>query len=137
MKYLISFAFLLLLCGCISNKRAAGSYLVNDPANNAITSNDVDNPTDLTAYLNRIAGVAVRGNGSSAVVRVRGPISFVSEQGPLFVLNGTKVGSDYSTLYNAINPRDISRVKVLKSASESAFYGSQAAGGVVEIYLKD
>ena len=137
LKQTLFLALLLTLCSCISNQRATGSSLVNDPSTNAITSEDLNNPIDLTAYLNRISGVAVRGNGSAAIVRIRGPISFVSEQGPLFVLNGTKLGSDYSVIYNAINPRDISRVKVLKSASEAAIYGSQAAGGVVEIYLKN
>ncbi len=137
LKHLLFFALLLSFCSCISNQRATGSYLVNDPATNSISSEAVNDPVDLTSYLNRISGVAVRGNGSTAIVRIRGPISFVSEQGPLFVLNGTKIGSDYSTIYNSINPRDISRIKVLKSASEAGFYGSQAAGGVVEIYLKD
>jgi TonB-dependent SusC/RagA subfamily outer membrane receptor len=136
LKQMLFFALLLSFCSCISNQRATGSHLVNDAKTNAISSEDLDNPIDLTAYLYRISGVAIRGNGSSAVVRVRGPVSFVSEQGPLFVLNGTKLGFDYSTIYNAINPRDISRVKVLKNASEAAFYGSQAAGGVVEIFLK-
>ena len=137
MKNLFFLALLLTFCSCISNQRATGSYLVDDPASNAVTSDAIADPVDLTAYLNRISGVAVRGNGSAAIVRIRGPISLVSEQGPLFVLNGTKLGSNYTTIYNAINPRDISRVKVLKSASEAAFYGSQAAGGVVEIFLKD
>lgn len=137
LKHLFFLALLVSFCSCISNQRAVGSHLVDDPSSNAITSEDVRNPIDLTAYLNRIAGVTVRGFGNTAVVRVRGPVSFVSEQGPLFVLNGTKIGSDYRTVYNAINPRDISRVKVLKSASEAGFYGAQASGGVVEIFLKD
>lgn len=136
LKQLFFFALLIVMSACISNKQAVGSYLVDDPSTNAVVSTSVGDPMDLTAYLNRISGVSVRGNGSGAVVRIRGPISFVSEQGPLFVLDGTKIGSDYSVIYNAINPRDISRVKVLKSASESGFYGSQAAGGVVEIFLK-
>jgi len=128
--------FAALLTGCISNQRSSASPLVNDPNTDALTSDQVDNPLDLTGYLQRIAGVAIIGNGSGAQVRIRGPISFSSGQGPLFVIDGSKFGFDYGRLYNAINVREISRVRVLKNASETAFYGTQGAGGVILITLR-
>jgi len=131
---------LLLLAGlvfsCVSNQRSTASNLVNDPKNNSISDDDVKNPTDLTVYLQRISGVTITGSGAGAQIRIRGPISFSADQDPLFVINGSKQGFDYASIYNAINVRDIKTVRVLKNASETARYGTQGAAGVIEISLK-
>ncbi len=123
--------------GCISNQRPQGDGLVNDPKSNSISSEEVKNPVDLTGYLQRISGVSVTGSGQGARIRVRGPISFSAGQDPLFVVNGTKRGFDYISIYNDINVRDVSSVRVLKNASETARYGTQGAAGVIEITLKN
>jgi TonB-dependent SusC/RagA subfamily outer membrane receptor len=126
-----------LAVSCVSNQRTTGSNLVNDPKNNSITDEDVKNPTDLTVYLQRISGVMVTGSGAGAQVRIRGPISFSGGQDPLFVVNGSKQGFDYSSIYRSINVREIQSVRVLKNASETARYGTQGAAGVIEISLKN
>ncbi|MEM9929586.1 MAG: TonB-dependent receptor plug domain-containing protein [Bacteroidota bacterium] len=136
-RTLIGVALLMLLfAGCVANQRPTGSSLVNDPKNNSISSEEVKNPVDLSVYLQRISGVSVRGSGPSAQIRIRGPISFSSGQDPLFVINGAKRGFSYRSIYNEINVRDISTVRVLKNASETARYGTQGAAGVIEITLK-
>jgi TonB-dependent SusC/RagA subfamily outer membrane receptor len=138
LKHIFSLLLLaMLFVGCVSNQRSTASNLVNDPKNNSISDEDVRNPTDLTVYLQRISGVTVTGNGASAQIRIRGPISFSGGQDPLFVVNGSKRGFDYSNIYNAINVRDIKTVRVLKNASETARYGTQGAAGVIEITLKN
>ncbi|MTB52469.1 TonB-dependent receptor plug domain-containing protein [Lewinella sp. W8] len=104
---------------------------------NEVTSESVTNPVDLTDFLERVSGVTVRGNGANAEIKIRGPISFNGQQKPLFVVNGIKQGYEYANIYNAVNPRDIRRVRVLKNPSETAMYGVQAAAGVIEIYLKE
>jgi outer membrane receptor for ferrienterochelin and colicin len=137
LKHFFSLLLLaVLVVGCVSNQRSTASSLVNDPKNNSISDEDVRNPTDLTVYLQRISGVTVTGSGPSAQIRIRGPISFSAGQGPLFVINGSKQGFNYSGIYNGINVRDIKTVRVLKNASETARYGTQGAGGVIEIILK-
>lgn len=133
---LTAMLFAAFFTSCISNQRPTGSSLVNDPKNNSISSEDVKNPINLTVYLQRIAGVTVTGNGAAAQIRVRGPISFSSGQDPLFVVNGVNRGFDYANIYNGVNVREISSVRVLKNASETARYGTQGAAGVILISLK-
>jgi TonB-dependent SusC/RagA subfamily outer membrane receptor len=138
LKHIFSLLLLaVLVVGCISNQPVTGSNLVNDPKNNSITDEDVKNPTDLTVYLQRISGVMVTGSGAGAQVRIRGPISFSGGQDPLFVVNGSKQGFNYTSIYNSINVREIQSVRVLKNASETARYGTQGAAGVIEIMLKN
>lgn len=138
LKHILPLLFLaVLVVSCISNQRTTGSNLVNDPKTNSISDEDVRNPTDLTVYLQRISGVTITGSGAAAQIRIRGPISFSSGQDPLFVVNGSKRGFDYSSIYGSINVRDIQSVRVLKNASETARYGTQGAAGVIEISLKN
>lgn len=136
-KHILSLVFLtILFAGCISNRQSTASSMVNDPKNNSISSEDLKNPVDLTGYLQRISGVMVTGSGQGARIRIRGPISFSASEDPLFVVDGTKRGFDYVNIYNSINVRDVSSVRVLKNASETARYGTQGAAGVIEITMK-
>ena len=120
---------------CVSNQLAKGGKLA-PPSNNTIEADAVSDPMDLTDYLMRVSGVRVFGQGSGATVRIRGPQSFIAEEGPLFVVNGIQLGYDYSTVFNSIAVRDIQRVVVLKNASDTGMYGVRGATGVIEIYLK-
>jgi hypothetical protein len=52
---------------------------------------------------------------------------------PLYVIDGKEVSQD--TL-NAINPKDIEHINILKDSSAVNEYGERAKYGVVEIYLK-
>ncbi|MEM9258282.1 MAG: TonB-dependent receptor plug domain-containing protein [Bacteroidota bacterium] len=139
MRNLLIFCLAICLTACASRTmRSGGSSLVNDPGNNAVESSDVKEPIDLTAYLMRVAGVNISGSGANARISVRGPVSFQSgASNPLYVLNGSKIGYDYSTVYNSVDARDIKRVRVLKGADETAMYGAQGAAGVIEITLRD
>lgn len=79
-------------------------------------------------------------------VYVRGRSSLDSNTGPLYVVDGMPVNSDYvamSTSTNnffdpmsAYNPNDIESVTVLKDAAATAIYGSRAANGVIVITTK-
>lgn len=131
---LLALAAVLTSCG--PTGRAAGAGLTTELAANSVTSDDVNDPLNLTDYLQRVSGVRVVGHGPGAKVVVRGPVSFVGGQGILYVLNGSVLGYDYGTVFNAVNAREISRVRVLKNASEAAVYGVRGAGGVVEITLR-
>ena len=70
--------------------------------------------------------------GESPELSIRGRTSISGEQDPLIVLDGVI----YRGALIDINPNDIKAIDVLKDASASAIYGSQAANGVVMITTK-
>ncbi len=109
------------------------------------------------ALQGRIAGVQVMQNsgqpGGALTIRIRGASSITGSNEPLYVIDGipfqgqgTEVsGFDWAGGANGqnrvnplstINPNDIVNIEVLKDASASAIYGSQAANGVVLITTK-
>lgn len=91
------------------------------------------------AMQGRIAGVQVTQNsgapGGGISVQIRG-INSLNGNEPLYVIDGVAVSgqtSDDSSVLASINPSDIVSVEVLKDASATAIYGSQASNGVVLI----
>lgn len=78
--------------------------------------------------------------GGAVSVQVRGLSSF-GASGPLYVIDGVIIGG-MATLgagtnpLAGINPSEIESIDVLKDASASAIYGSQATNGVVVITTK-
>ena len=95
--------------------------------------------------------------GASPKIRVRGTSSLLGSQEPVWVVDGviqrdpqpfnpednTKFSADADDIKqlagNAIswlNPNDIETITVLKDASATAIYGSQAANGVIVITTK-
>jgi TonB-linked SusC/RagA family outer membrane protein len=85
------------------------------------------------AIQGRAAGVDVFNKnfrpGEAPVVRIRGNRSITASNEPLYVLDGIPVIDGI----NEINPLDIESIEVLKDASATAIYGSQAANGVILI----
>lgn len=63
-------------------------------------------------------------------IRIRGVTSIANNNEPLVLING--VEGDI----NAINPKDIENISVLKDASSAAIYGNRAAAGVILITTK-
>lgn len=105
----------------------------------------------------KLAGVNVQAlsgrPGESAKVRIRGVSSITGSSEPLWVVDGVPIqknipasgssyirSGDFSTLYAngvaGINPQSIESITVLKDASASAIYGSQAQAGVIVITTK-
>jgi hypothetical protein len=132
-----------LLNSCTSQKSATtmAKNLENKAAaaKNDVNSVEVDAASgiDLTSYLRKIAGMQVRGSGPTAMIRVRDSRSFQSVTTPLFVVNGTILGNNFAQLYSSIDPNEIARIRVLKTASETNRYGLQGGNGVIEIKLKE
>ncbi|MBM3414844.1 MAG: SusC/RagA family TonB-linked outer membrane protein [Bacteroidetes bacterium] len=101
----------------------------------------------------RVAGLQINrsssGIGGSARVILRGQKS-TRENQPLYVIDGVPmanfIGSqpgdvwggrgDGGDIISSINPEDIEGITVLKGASASALYGSQAGNGVILISTK-
>lgn len=144
MRILLSCLLLALLTytGCATKKNAAtpdvamnnSDVAPRDDANSVAV--DATSGIDLTSYLRRIPGMQVRGSGPTAAIRIRDNRSAQSDTTPLFVVNGVILGNNFAQLYSAIDPNEIARVTVLKSASETNRYGLQGGNGVVEIKLK-
>ena len=65
--------------------------------------------------------------GQNPVISIRGQATLSGEQAPLIVLDGVIFRGELID----INPNDIKSVDILKDASATAIYGSQASNGVI------
>lgn len=119
----------------------------------AITSRDIENmpvtnPQDIIG--GRIPGVTVTPGGgqpgSGGTIRIRGQNTASQTPEPLIYIDGVRVynlpvggGSasrvSFSPLQD-IAAQDVERVEVIKGASATTLYGTEAAGGVIQIFTK-
>lgn len=121
-----------------------------------VSGDELTNVKDLN-MVNSLSGksaglVVTRGGGgvgSSSRVIMRGNTSINGPNQPLYVIDGIPLnnanGDQPNSVYEAVdggdgisnlNPEDIESINVLKGASASALYGSQAANGVILITTK-
>lgn len=80
---------------------------------------------------------AAPGGGSNIVIR--GVSSINASNSPLIVIDGFPLKDGFDKTenpLNSINPSDIASIEILKDASSSAIYGTQAANGVILITTK-
>lgn len=89
------------------------------------------------ALAGRISGVSVTSPdgqpGAASDIVIRGGNSVTQDNSPLYVVDGFPI-ENYNN--NAINPRDIESIEVLKDASSTAIYGARGANGVIIITTK-
>ncbi|RZK39303.1 MAG: SusC/RagA family TonB-linked outer membrane protein [Pedobacter sp.] len=89
------------------------------------------------ALAGRIAGVQVsssQGGPLAAVnIVIRGNSSLTQDNSPLWVIDGFPIENPDN---NAINPKDIEEITILKDAASTAIYGSRGANGVILITTK-
>ncbi|TDQ30046.1 SusC/RagA family TonB-linked outer membrane protein [Tenacibaculum caenipelagi] len=108
----------------------------------------------ISSLSGRVAGLDVKKSnsiGGSVNVVLRGSSSLTGSNQALFVVDGIPIsngnfntsaqtagsgGYDFGNAASDINPDDIESVSVLKGATASALYGSQAANGVILITTK-
>jgi TonB-dependent SusC/RagA subfamily outer membrane receptor len=151
--YLLLAMIMLAACSSTKNTGASGQdtsvqkvdggyeMVSPDMANqsNIMVNTDEDKPSNLslTDKLQRLPGVRVQGGrGAYARFVVDGTTtSFMGSTGPLFVVNGQAIGTDYSSVYNMVNPNDVVSLSVLKGA-DATIYGTRGAGGVIVIRTK-
>src|SRR5690606_1466575 len=91
----------------------------------------------------KMAGVRITNNntapGGGSNIVIRGVSSINASNSPLIVIDGFPIKDGYNKTenpLNAINPADIESIEVLKDASSSAIYGTQAANGVILVTTK-
>jgi len=97
------------------------------------------------ALQGKVAGVVVQQvsgqPGGGVSIQIRGVSSVSGSTAPLYVIDGVIIptvndpGTGSNPL-NTINPSEIESIDVLKDASATAIYGSQATNGVVVITTK-
>lgn len=134
-------ATLLMLAACgttgpTNDDATARRAINNAQGTNTVAVDAAETGVDLSSYLRKVSGVMVRGSGPKATVRIRGDQNFSTDATPLFVVNGTILGNDYSQVYDTIDINEIARVTVLKNISDTNRYGYQGANGVIEIKLR-
>ncbi len=92
-----------------------------------VTTNDVG-----SMLQGKVAGLQVVNSsgvpGASAEIRLRGVSSINASQTPLYVVDGI-IGGNF-------DPNDVESITVLKDASATAMYGSQANAGVIVVTTK-
>lgn len=86
--------------------------------------------------LSRVAGVEVRGSEPNLSVRVRGDSSIMLSNEPLYVLDGVRLGQNFSRLAGAILPQNVASIRVLKGAAATK-YGDSSGNGVIEVTSKE
>ncbi|MCK5821241.1 MAG: SusC/RagA family TonB-linked outer membrane protein [Bacteroidales bacterium] len=135
----------------IKRQEKALGYAISKVDSKEITK--VNSTNFGSALYGKAAGVSIRsapGGATSAVdIKIRGTNSINFSNSPLIIVDGIPIRND--DVNNSgywgdqrirgnglidINPEDIENLVILKGASASALYGSEAANGVVVITTK-
>jgi TonB-dependent SusC/RagA subfamily outer membrane receptor len=84
--------------------------------------------------------------GAGNTIRLRGNNSVSQGNSPLIYVDGIRIRNtaypgdpeqnQSASPLNDINPDDIERVEVIKGAAATTLYGTEAAGGVIQIFTK-
>ncbi len=129
-KYFILF---LLTISCSTTSQINQSNKIN---NNPKEPNYRSESISLTNQLRRFPGIQITGNNDNAKILIRGLSSMNHQQGPLFYINNSPVGNDFSIVYNMVDPNDIKKIRILKEPTQLQRYGFRGSSGVIIIELK-
>lgn len=136
MKKFILFLLVGSFCiACTPNINRATMVKNNEPLNKGskemvLPANEVNSLNPLESYLLRTPGVTLVGKGGGIKAQVRGVNSFNSETEPLFIVNGTDVGTSYASASALVASMEILSVRVLKGP-DASLYGVRGGNGVV------
>ena len=95
-------------------------------------------------------GVTVLSNsgqpGAGGVIRLRGNNSISQTNNPIIYVDGVRIFSGSTPVaanarqttlpFNDIRPEDIDRIDVVKGAAATTLYGTEASGGVIQVFTK-
>jgi len=98
----------------------------------------------------RATGAFVMANsgqpGTGGTIRLRGNNSVTQGNAPIIYVDGVRIyngstpttqGGRQSTIgLNDINPADIERVEIVKGPAATTLYGTEASGGVIQLFTK-
>jgi TonB-dependent SusC/RagA subfamily outer membrane receptor len=132
---------LIIISACMATRYSAtnsDASRVKTSKTNAIS--EINTPyarLTLLDYLKRIPGIQMVNTGAGPEIRVRNGVSFLGEQGPLYVINNVRIGNRYATAEAFVDTNDIQSIQVLKDVSSTNAYGIQGANGVIIIQTKE
>lgn len=112
------------------NVKEKGNQL--DRAEMTLADNEVNTINPLESYLLRTPGVQLVGEGGTMKAKVRGASSFYADSEPLFIVNGTDIGSSYAKAAALVAGMEIKSVRVLKGP-DASIYGVRGGNGVVVV----
>ncbi len=98
----------------------------------------------------RALGVTVLTNGgqvgAGSTIKLRGNNSVSFSNSPLVYVDGVRVrerglvhsveANQQTNPFDDINPADIERIETIKGAAATTLYGTEAAGGVIQVFTK-
>lgn len=117
----------------IKDKRLNRPGMVySEPSNRVFADSVGFVPFSLFDMLRRVPGVRVTGSFPNQSAQIRGSANIQGVVEPLYLLDG--IPGDAGFL-NAINPREVDFIDVLKGP-DATIYGSRAGGGVIAVYTK-
>jgi TonB-dependent starch-binding outer membrane protein SusC len=118
----------------------------------AVSAEQLERETIITtqdAITGNTPGVQIQANGgepgAGSAVRIRGVNSLTQGNRPLLYIDGVRMDNrpypntmsqQRSDPMNDINPADIERIEVIKGAAATTLYGTEASGGVIQIFTK-
>ncbi|MEX2570056.1 MAG: TonB-dependent receptor [Gemmatimonadota bacterium] len=118
----------------------------------SIRSETLENETILSAQdaiTGTVPSLQVNMNGgdpgAGGSIRIRGANSMTQGNRPLLYVDGVRMENDLfpgsmsnqaASPLDDINPNDIERIEVIKGASATTLYGTEASGGVIQIFTK-
>lgn len=133
-------------------KRSLGNAISQINAADVLEKAPVTNLADLIQ--GRAAGVAVLPSsgqaGGGSALRLRGLSSITQGNEPLIYIDGVRVDNDPAandtetiatggqnpSRLNDLTPEDIERIEIIKGPAAATLYGTEAAGGVIQIITK-
>jgi len=98
----------------------------------------------------RAPGITVLGNsgqpGTGGTIRLRGVNSITQGNNPIIYVDGVRIYSDpgptvpsarqSTNAFNDIKADDIDHIEIVKGAAATTLYGTEASGGVIQIFTK-
>ena len=114
----------------------------------AFQSAPISNVADILQ--GRALGVTVLDNGgqvgAGSTIKLRGNNSVSFSNSPLVYVDGVRIrerglihsdeANQQTNPFDDINPADIERIETIKGAAATTLYGTEAAGGVIQIFTK-
>ena len=102
------------------------------------------------ALQGRTLGATILNNGgqvgAGTTIKLRGNNSVSFSNSPLVYVDGVRIrerglihaveANQQTNPFDDINPADIERIEVIKGASATTLYGTEASGGVIQVFTK-
>lgn len=136
-SFLYSTVRIVLVFGVLAACAPANPRGLPSPSS-AVTADDIAaNPNEPVEMVlqRKVPGLEITRTADGLAVKIRGAHSFVGEDAPLYVLNGSPFVPGAGGLLSGIAPESIESIQVLKGA-QAGLYGIQGMNGVIVITTK-